>query len=267
MLFGFLLFVLLVVLVIIVVGLLATTTPCTTKDGFVSQPTTFESIFNTLEYGSLKNKFTFRAYEEFFGRFKGKNPVVLEIGVRGGGGIELFHKYFEDHCQIYGVDMEERVHRIHKKYPQTPIFIGDQADPVFMRSVAESIGKPIDMVLDDGGHFMHQQIRSFETLFPFLRDGGVYVIEDVQTSYDDKFNNHTTPTLVEYMKDMADKLVAGTLKGTVWEQVKSIQFYKDMVAIQKDKDIPFGFLYKDKSRYRDDIKDVRDAPDPFDTEY
>lgn len=255
-----------VLLLILVFIVLVLVVPPRQQDAYGNDVSTFQELFKTLEYGSLKNKFTFRTYEELFGRFRHKNPVILEIGVRGGGGTELFYKYFEDQCEIYGVDIEERVKRIQKKYPQTQIFIGDQADPVFMKHVAETIGKPIDIVLDDGGHFMHQQIRSFEALFPFVREGGVYVIEDVQTSYNEKFNNHTTPTLVEYFKTMTDKVVQGSLGSE--SQVKSIQFYKDMVAIQKDKDIPFGFVYKDKTTYKDSIEDVyHDVPDPFDVEY
>jgi hypothetical protein len=258
---------LLVALVIVILVVIFTRSP-STKDGFIPvQPNTFETIFKTLDYGSLKTKYTFRAYEEFFRRFRGKKPVILEIGVRGGGGIEMFYKYFEDRCEVYGVDIENRVKRIQKKYPQTTIFIGDQADPEFMKHVATSIGKPIDIVLDDGGHFMHQQIRSFETMFPFLSDGGVYVIEDAGTSYNNDFNNHTTPTLVEYMKRMLDNVVRDGLTDP-WKSVKSIQFYKDMVAVQKDKDIPFVFVYKDKNQYKDNITDVyRDAPDPFRTNY
>jgi len=258
------LFWLLLFLVLIVVLALVVPSTKQNKDGFAtSSPTTFLDLFDTLEYGSLKNKFTFRAYDELFGRFRGHRPVLLEIGVRGGGGTELFYKYFGDECEVFGVDIEERVKRIQKKYPQTSLFIGDQADPVFMKHVAESIGKPIDIVLDDGGHFMHQQIRSFEAIFPFVRDGGVYVIEDVQTSYNDQFNNHTTPTLIEYMKEKVDEVVLGNR-----EHIKSIQFYKDMVVIQKDHDIPFGFVYKDKTMdMHKEFETLDDVPDPFDVEY
>ena len=259
-----LLFMVLVLAVLVVLVLVVAPSTTQKKDEFAtSPPTTFRDHFQTLEYGSLKNKFTFRAYDELFGRFRGHRPVILEIGVRGGGGTELFYKYFGDECEVFGVDIEERVKRIQKKYPQTPIFIGDQADPEFMKHVAESIGKPIDIVLDDGGHFMHQQIRSFEAIFPFVRNGGVYVIEDVQTSYNDQFNNHTTPTLVEYMKEKADGVILGNP-----ENIQSIQFYKDMVAVQKDHDIPFGFMYKDKTMdTHKEVENLDDAPDPFDVSY
>ena len=40
-----------------------------------------------------------------------------------------------------------------------------------------------DIIIDDGGHHMHEQITSFETLFPHLKSGGLYIIEDLHTSY------------------------------------------------------------------------------------
>lgn len=225
---------------------------------------TFYDLFHTLEYGSLKIAYTFRTYEELFSRFKGKNPVILEIGVRGGGGIELFYKYFGGQCEIYGVDIEERVTRIQKGFPEVKIFIGDQGDKTFMEDVARQIGKPIDIVLDDGGHFMHQQIYSLEALFPFVNQGGVYVIEDVGTSYQPSFNNQTTPTLVEYLKTRLDETVSDKAEMD-WKNIKSIQFYKDVVAIQKDHDIPFGFIYKDKRRFIQP-ECVEELPDPFDVD-
>ena len=43
--------------------------------------------------------------------------------------------------------------------------------------------KAFDVIIDDGSHLNQHQIFTFETLYPFVKDGGVYVIEDVQTSY------------------------------------------------------------------------------------
>ena len=44
-------------------------------------------------------------------------------------------------------------------------------------------GGDFDIILDDGGHKMDQQITSFRVLFPILKSGGVYIIEDLGTSY------------------------------------------------------------------------------------
>ena len=47
----------------------------------------------------------------------------------------------------------------------------------------EIIGEPVDIIIDDGGHYMHQQQISFGFLFAYMRSGGLYFIEDLHTSY------------------------------------------------------------------------------------
>ncbi len=80
---------------------------------------------------------------------------------------------------VYGVDVydktalrEQRIHTVQ----------GDQADPAFLTALAERIG-PIDIVIDDGSHYCPDVIAAFGALFPHVVPGGLYVIEDLQTSY------------------------------------------------------------------------------------
>ena len=60
---------------------------------------------------------------------------------------------------------------------QIEIVIGDQEDRAFLAELRERIG-PADIVIDDGGHTMAQQIATFEEMFPAVRNGGVYLVED-----------------------------------------------------------------------------------------
>ena len=59
---------------------------------------------------------------------------------------------------------------------------GDQGDPGYLDGLAAGIG-PLDIVIDDGSHINEHVITSFNALFPHVRPGGLYVIEDVQTAY------------------------------------------------------------------------------------
>jgi hypothetical protein len=232
------------------------------KENFKKDELTFDTIFHTLENGSLKPRHFLEIYTLLFQRFKSINNrkiVILEIGVRGGGGIEMFYKFFHDtRCEIHGIDIESRVQRIHETYPQCQLHYGDQADPYFLKRVVQKIGQPIDIVLDDGGHFMHQQIISFETLFPDVANGGVYVIEDTHTSYDKNFTNGTTPTLIDYMKQKIDDC-----HETHENDMMSLQFFHGIVAVHKKKSEPFQFVYRDKKRGFQSGFELKDAPDPF----
>eukprot|EP01062_Namystynia_karyoxenos_P048992 TRINITY_DN37416_c0_g1_i1.p2 TRINITY_DN37416_c0_g1~~TRINITY_DN37416_c0_g1_i1.p2 ORF type:complete len:413 (+),score=130.44 TRINITY_DN37416_c0_g1_i1:68-1240(+) len=66
-------------------------------------------------------------------------------------------------------------------------FWGDQSDPAFLNNVRRAVrggsDNHLDLIIDDGGHTMDQQITSFERLFPLVRPGGLYIIEDLETSF------------------------------------------------------------------------------------
>jgi hypothetical protein len=109
-------------------------------------------------------------------------------------------------ARIVGVDIDESAQA---GAGSSVVEIGDQEDPAFLTSVAERHG-PFDIVIDDGGHTMGQQIRSIETLFPILADGGVYIVEDCHTSYWASHKDPTDPaaTFVGWVKDRLDDLHA-----------------------------------------------------------
>jgi predicted O-methyltransferase YrrM len=56
----------------------------------------------------------------------------------------------------------------------------DQADvPALHRLVADEFsGEPLDLVVDDASHRFGPTRSSFNALFPYLRPGGIFVIED-----------------------------------------------------------------------------------------
>ena len=62
------------------------------------------------------------------------------------------------------------------------ILIGNHEDTNFLHKVIKS-KVPFDLIVDVGGHFMSQQINSFQHLWPALNDKGIYVVERTHTSY------------------------------------------------------------------------------------
>lgn len=106
---------------------------------------------------------------------------MLEIGVDRGGSLQMWREYLPD-ATIVGLDInpesaqhDDPEHRIHVR-------IGDQTDVRFLGAVVDELG-PFDTILDDGGHTPKQMIGSFRYLFPRLRPGGVYIVEDVCANY------------------------------------------------------------------------------------
>lgn len=119
-------------------------------------------------------------YERYFDRFRSTNVRFLEIGVSRGGSLAMWRDYFGPDAKIFGIDIDPDCMAFNDATAQ--VRIGSQDDPAFLRSVVKEMGG-VDIVLDDGSHFAKHIRRSFETLFPLLADNGVYMIEDLCTSY------------------------------------------------------------------------------------
>jgi hypothetical protein len=104
---------------------------------------------------------------------------VLEIGVFRGASLRMWRDYFPN-AEIHGFDSQKTEltpeSRIH-------LHVGDQADRHSLDSLLEAAGSPFDLIIDDGGHTMEQQQVSFACLFPHLRPGCPYIIEDLHTSF------------------------------------------------------------------------------------
>ena len=117
----------------------------------------------------------FDAYERHLAKFVGRAPRLVEIGVYSGGSLGMWRDYFGEGAQVIGVDIEGAC----RAYEATgiEIVIGDQGSPEFWAAFTRD-HRPLDIVIDDGGHEPGQQIATLEALLPHLREGGVYICED-----------------------------------------------------------------------------------------
>ncbi len=158
-------------------------------------------------------------YHRHFSRYRGRSPVVLEIGVFHGGSLELWHKYFGAGLRLYAIDIDPECRKFEDA--KTRILIGDQADRAFLARVRREV-PPVDILIDDGGHTMDQQIATFEELFPHLSERGVYVCEDLHTSYWKEYGGgYREPrSFIEYSKPLIDQLNA-------WHTRDAAQFDAD----------------------------------------
>jgi hypothetical protein len=119
-------------------------------------------------------------YDRVLAPFRGKPVTMLEIGVAHGGSMEMWRSYFGSEATIFGIDLNPQCATVAD--PPSQVRIGSQADPDFLRRVVTEMGAP-DLILDDGSHIATHQRVSFETLWPLLKAGGLYMIEDIHTAY------------------------------------------------------------------------------------
>jgi len=196
----------------------------------------------------------FKIYDKHFKRFIGKKPVVLEIGVDKGGSLEMWNYYFDNDCTIYGLDINKDTLDVPKKLgvSNIKIDIGDQGDPKFWEEYLKDKPK-FDIVIDDGGHTMIQQIVTYESVYDHISDNGVYLCEDTHTSYYMKWGGespfqedgtqksyHKSDTFVEYSKNWIDQInsyhITGCGDHKFRKTTNSIHFYDSVVVLEKEID-------------------------------
>jgi hypothetical protein len=182
----------------------------------------------------------FEVYEKHFSRYRNREIVILEIGVSQGGSLQMWKSYFGDKAKIYGIDVDPRCKVLEEE--NIKIFIGSQANKTFLQEIKTQI-PPIDILIDDGGHTMNQQIVSFEELYDHVKEDGIYLCEDVMTSYWLTYGggHKRSGTFIEYSKNLIDQLHAyhshqGSLKvNDFTKSANSIHFYDGVVVIEKSK--------------------------------
>jgi 23S rRNA U2552 (ribose-2'-O)-methylase RlmE/FtsJ len=194
----------------------------------------------------LINKFDhyFDVYERYFSKFKNKKITIVEIGIYQGGSLQMWREYFGKEATIWGIDIDPRCKSLEEE--NTHIIIGSQEDPIFLRSILDKIGI-IDILIDDGGHTQNQQIISFEELYKQVNpDGGIYLCEDVHTSYMNVYGggHKRNGSFIEYSKSIIDQLNAyyseqGSLViNDITRTTNSIHFYDSIVVFEKKLMIP-----------------------------
>lgn len=118
--------------------------------------------------------------------------------------------------------------------------IGDQEDRVFLRELVAEFGS-LNIVLDDGGYTAPRQSATFEEVFPAVRPDGLYMVEDLLTSYRPNYNGglRKPGTFIEYAKGLIDQLHAwhsherGFEPGPFMRSDHGLHFYDSILVIEK----------------------------------
>lgn len=185
-----------------------------------------------------KWKHYFEIYERHLRSFREMEINLLEIGVNQGGSLKMWKSYFGSKSRIFGIDINPACKELEED--RITIFIGDQCDRDFLEYVVDNV-PPLDIIIDDGGHEMNQQIISFEQLFPHLKDYGIYICEDLHTSYWKGWGGRykSRKTFVEYTKNFIDYMnawLANDKKLSVNYYTKNLyatHYYPSMIVFEK----------------------------------
>ena len=128
---------------------------------------------------SLWHNYT-KLYAKLFASFKNNKIKFLEIGISEGNSVELWERYFPK-AEMHFIDISSAAIKYQPVRAQYHFL--DQSNSIELKSFIDKVGGDFDVIIDDGGHTMDQQKVSFNVLFPYVKSGGMYIIEDLSTSY------------------------------------------------------------------------------------
>ncbi len=185
-------------------------------------------------------------YQTHFAPKKNKKIKLLEIGVggydnpnKGANSLRMWKGFFKK-GQIFSIDIFDKT-RLEEN--RIKIFKGSQVDIEFLEKVVRKTGE-LDFIIDDGSHINEHVIKSFNYLFPKLKSGGIYVIEDTQTSYwpgygGSNLEMNNTTTIMGYFKSLIDGMnnaefrIPEYEKSYFDENIFSMHFYHNLIYIYK----------------------------------
>ncbi len=185
-------------------------------------------------------------YHHHLQKYRRQKIKLLEIGVggydrphKGGKSLRMWRDYFP-YAQIYAVDIYDK--SAHEA-DRIRIFQGSQVDEAFLEKIIAETG-PLDVIIDDGSHVNEHVIKSFAWLFPHLKDGGTYVVEDTQTSYWPDYggsseNLQEPATMMNFFKQLTDALnhkefLISNYQPTYYDQhIVGMHFYHNLIFLEK----------------------------------
>jgi hypothetical protein len=195
------------------------------------------------QFGSDKTRYC-PIYEEYFYGSRDLDLNFFEIGIgghgdpqAGGASLRMWESYFPN-AKIFALDYHDKQAHAAER---VKVYQGSQDDKALLRRIADEIGR-IDIVLDDGSHVCQHVIASFEALFPLLAPGGLYIVEDIGTSYWPDFGGShdlwSKTTSMGYFKRLADGVNHPHIKGGFEPSpfdlaIRFVHFYENLVIIQK----------------------------------
>ncbi len=143
-----------------------------------------------------KNEPYLRVYEQLASGFSPRS--ILELGIFQGGSYVFLDKLFKPRrisaVEIRSQPVEALWHYVSRNENRFVHFGTSQQDgEVLKQIVLGELADELDLVVDDASHTYEETKTSFEFLFPLLRPGGVYVIEDWSWAHHPNYQSPDAP--------------------------------------------------------------------------
>ena len=147
---------------------------------------------------SYFHKYTEQFYPLHLDSMRFEAETIIEIGIFSGASLKMWSEYFVN-ARIIGVDFD--LGRIQEPIPRTCYRFADQSNRDHLKNALFDISvDSVDLIIDDAMHSMICQQTSLAALFPYVRPGRIYIVEDLQTSITQPEAKPTTLELLQNLR-------------------------------------------------------------------
>jgi predicted O-methyltransferase YrrM len=187
---------------------------------------------------------------------------VMELGIWDGGSTALWFEVLQPQ-KLVALDFDSRGDSEYFRWylgsrglqeRLKTYWATDQGDVDRLREIVETeFSGSLDLVIDDASHLYGPTKASFETLFPLLRRGGLYIIEDWQWEHGEAFQDPDHPWANQ---ESLTKLVFHLVEATGTQNlgtIAALTIFGGFVAIERgwgSLDGPDEFALEDRIRRR-----------------
>lgn len=183
-------------------------------------------------------------YDRILSPFRDRPFVMLEMGVKEGASVKMWQEYFTQ-AVVVGMDIDGGTKQFESE--RIKVRIGDSSRLESLLAITAEFGPPL-VVIDDASHRWHHQIETFRYLFPILQRGGLFIIEDLHTSFpihEADYGYASNISAYDYLLKLNRRLVAEERKYLGEERVddgfianyvadvETIEFARSACAIRK----------------------------------
>lgn len=204
---------------------------------------------------SSDRDFTIMKARNFFDHYtvlKDENfKRVLELGVYQGGSLVFLDQFLKpdrfSSVELSAVPIPALDKYVAQNANRTRLYYGTSQDDVeaLNRIVDEDFGGQLDLVVDDASHLYEQTKTSFKTLFPKLRPGGLYIIEDWSWGFEPAFQDpdnawYGQPAPANLFIDLAEDMAMRQL-------IQHVHIERELIKIRRTMN-PVGELFESHAR-------------------
>ena len=173
----------------------------------------------------------YRRYDAFFRANDFKPTGIIEIGVHRGESAKVFAQAFPA-AKIVALD-RKRYDLDFRDFPNIAYRQADQTNGNAMKDIIQrEMRGGFDLVIDDASHIGAYSKATFDVVFPLLKAGGIYIIEDWGTGYWDDFPDGSR--FQEYPLAFHDSNVPRRIPS---HDFGMVGFVKSLVDLTSEQDI------------------------------